>query len=337
MTSPPLPADPSSTVTALAPDRPVGSLWRRIAAFILDSIFVGVAGTLIAMPFFGALSRLGAWGRLLGFCIAILYYGVLNSRIGNGQTVGKRLMHLQVVDAGGKSISFSKSLVRYAVLSAPFFLNGLALPLSRTPKPVLYLLGAIVLGLGAITTYLVLFNCGTRQGIHDLVVGSYVADVDTPGAPSIRPIWKWHWAVLCALGVFGLVGGNLLYNKLMKVVDFPALWEDLRLIENIEHIQSAGIFDRTEWHSGKVKQKSYVVNVFWSCNESGEVPIALAEVALANQVAAQILAHDPQVKNRDQLRIVMIRGYDLGIAHAAASEQFVDTPADWEAKIPPSQ
>jgi hypothetical protein len=36
------------------------------------------------------------------------------------------------------------------------------------------------------------------------------------------------------------------------------------------------------------------------------------------------------------LRIVMIRGYDLGIAHAAVREQFVDSPADWEKKIPAS-
>jgi uncharacterized RDD family membrane protein YckC len=335
MTSPPLSSDPLSPVAS--PDRLVGSLWRRVIAFILDSIFVGVLGTVIALPFFDILSRLGAWGRLVGFCIAIAYFGVLNSRIGNGQTIGKRLLHLQVVDASGATISFSKALVRYAVLSAPFFLNGLALPLSRTPKPVLYLNGAIVFGLGAVTIYLILFNRSTRQGAHDLVVGSFVADVNRLGALGTKPIWKWHWAFMCALGVLGLVGGNLLYHKLMKVADFPTLWEDVRLIENIEHVQSAGVFDQTVWNSGKLKRRSYVVNVFWSCDERGEVPVALAEVALANQVAAQILASDPQAKSRDQLQIVMFRGYDLGIAHAVVRDQFVDSPSEWETKISASQ
>jgi len=86
------------------------------------------------------------------------------------------------------------------------------------------------------------------------------------------------------------------------------------------------------WNSGKEKRRNYVVNVFWSCDEKGEAP-----VALANEVAAQILAHDPQVKNRAQLQIVMFCGYDIGIAHAMVREQFVDSPADWEAKISASQ
>lgn len=60
-------------------------------------IVVGIAGTLIALPFFEFFSRLGAWGRLVGFRLAVPYFVLLNSRIGKGQTLGKRAMHLQVV------------------------------------------------------------------------------------------------------------------------------------------------------------------------------------------------------------------------------------------------
>lgn len=126
--SPPLTGDPEVPVN-LPPDREVGSLWRRIVAVLIDSIVVGIAGTVIALPFFDFFSRLGAWGRLVGFCLAVPYFVLLNSRIGNGQTLGKRAMHLQVVNASGEPISVSKSFIRYLVLSAPFFLNGLTLPI----------------------------------------------------------------------------------------------------------------------------------------------------------------------------------------------------------------
>jgi uncharacterized RDD family membrane protein YckC len=325
--SPPLTGEPQAPLDQPIPDREIGSLWRRIVAVFIDSIIVGIAGTLIALPFFDTFSRLGAWGRLVGLCLALPYFVLLNSRIGNGQTLGKRAMHLQVVDAQGQPISVPKSCIRYAVLSAPFFLNGLTLPITRTPQVVMYLLTVVVFGLGAITIYLVLFNRRSRQGVHDLAAGSYVADADKSGALIVRPIWSGHWAVLCALVVIGLVGGKLLETKLMKLADFPAMFADARVIENMDDVQSAGVSDLTwtSWSGGE-KKRIYVVSVFWSGQQN-------QEEGFAKQVASRILVNNPHVADRDLLRIVIIRGYDLGIAHAQRSDPFEDSPAGWKAKL----
>ena len=324
--SPPLTGDPEVPVN-LPPDREVGSLWRRIVAILIDSILVGIAGTVIALPFFDFFSQLGAWGRLVGFCLAVPYYVLLNSRIGNGQTLGKRAMHLQVVNASGEPISVSKSFIRYLVLSAPFFLNGLMLSISRTPQIVTYLLTGIVFGLGAVTIYLVLFNRRTRQGVHDLAAGSYVADADKSGALTVHPIWKGHWALLAALVVVAVGGGKALESTLMKLADFPALLSDVRVVEHMDHVQSAGVSDLTWTPSSRADKKTiYVVNVFWS-GQQGQ------EEEFAKQVASRILENSPHVANRDRLRIVIIRGYDLGIAHAQRSYPFEDSPANWKAKL----
>jgi hypothetical protein len=50
-------------------------------------------------------------------------------------------------------------------------------------------------------------------------------------------------------------------------------------------------------------------------------------------VASQILQHDTQVMERNLLRIVIIRGYDLGIAHAELTHRFEDTPTKWKTKL----
>jgi uncharacterized RDD family membrane protein YckC len=326
--SPPLIGDPEVPVN-LPPDREVGSLWRRIVAFLIDSIVVGTAGLLFALPFFDFFSRLGAWGRLVGFCLAVPYFVLLNSRIGKGQTLGKRAMHLQVVNASGEPISVSRSFTRYLVLSAPFFLNGLRLPITRTPQIVMYLLASVVVGLGSITIYLVLFNRRTRQGVHDLAAGSYVADADKSGALVVHPIWRGHWAVLGALVVVAVIGGKVLDSKIMQFADFPAMWSDAHVIEDMDHVQAAGVSDLT-WtpRSGAEKTTIYVVNVFWSGRQD-------QEEAFARQVASRILENNPHVADRDRLRIVIIRGYDLGIAHAGRSDPFEDSPANWKAKLQP--
>lgn len=325
--SPPLTGEPQAPIDQLTPDREIGSLWRRIVAIVIDSIIVGIAGTLVALPFFDTFSRLGAWGRLVGFCLALPYFVLLNSRIGNGQTLGKRVMHLQVVDRRGEPISVLKSFVRYFVLSVPFFLNKLTLPITRTPEVIAYLLGLAVFGLPAITIYLVLFNRRTRQGIHDLAAGSYVADADKSGALAVLPIWKGHWAVLGTLFVLGVIGAKVLEAKLMRLADFPAMFADARVVENMDHVQSAGVSDLT-WTSSSSgeKKRIYVVSVFWSGTQN-------EEERFARQVASRILENNPRVADRDLLRIVVVRGYDLGIATAQRSDPFEDSPAGWKAKL----
>ncbi|HEX3119169.1 MAG TPA: RDD family protein, partial [Candidatus Acidoferrum sp.] len=80
-----------------------------MVAALADVIILGVAINLLALPFFNVLSRIGAWGGLIGFCVSFPYFAILNSRIGDGQTLGKRWMNLRVIDSTGESISFGQS------------------------------------------------------------------------------------------------------------------------------------------------------------------------------------------------------------------------------------
>lgn len=185
--------DPLSAPGTALPDRDIGSLWLRFVAFVVDVILVGVAGNVIALPFFQTFSHLGPWGRLIGFCAALPYFAILDSNIGNGRTLGKRLMHLQVIGKEGRTISFWRSVARYGLFAVPYFLNEMLLPTTRTPLFVSVLVSILVFGVGGATLYLVLFNKHTRQGIHDLEVGSYVADADKDGPLKILPIWNIHW------------------------------------------------------------------------------------------------------------------------------------------------
>ena len=119
-------------------------------------------------------------------------------------------MRLQVVDQHGMTISFWKSATRYAVLAVPFFLNEIELPFTRTPWVVFAAISFIIFGVGGVTMYLVFFNRRTRQGLHDLAVGSYVADAHVAGPLKPQPIWNGHWVILGSLLVLLVVLGNKL-------------------------------------------------------------------------------------------------------------------------------
>ena len=79
---------------------------------------------LLGWAAFDAFAALGSWGRLVGFAVAWPYFGVMNSRLGGGQTLGKRLLGLRTVSLDGALLSPARGFLRSAVVSLPWFLNG---------------------------------------------------------------------------------------------------------------------------------------------------------------------------------------------------------------------
>lgn len=343
--SPPITGESPSQAEMLAPERGVGALWRRIVAFVIDGLVLCLAGLLIGLPFFETLSNLGSWGSLVGFCLALPYFAILNSKMGKGQTLGKRLMQIKVIDRHGRSIPLPKSAARYVVLAVPYFLNGISLPITRTPWAVSIVVSVIVFGVGGASLYLVVFNRHTRQGLHDLAVGSYVADAHEDGALRIEKIWHFHWVILAAVLLVGFVSTGVLSNKLAQWGPFPQLLEDVRVVEGIEGVQVAGVQDLdTRNFDGGRKKKTLIITIYWAGKSSSGLSLwgsrlqnvkeSWAEKQpVADSVARLVIEHDPTVKKHDSLKVVVIRGYNIGIAHAQISYFYEHTPAEWNTRL----
>src|ERR1700722_15306873 len=116
--------------------RIVSGFWRRVLALFLDSFVLGVFGWTFGFFLFDFFARLGGWGRLIGFGVALVYFGRFNSGLEKGKTIGKRIMGIEVIDSAGSHISLGRSLLRYLVLGVPFFLNGALLPGSILTSPI---------------------------------------------------------------------------------------------------------------------------------------------------------------------------------------------------------
>ena len=74
----------------------ISDFWRRIAALLLDSILFVMVGLLIGTIFEATLIKDEGWGFLIGFSICLVYFGIMNSSVCNGQTFGKQALGIRL-------------------------------------------------------------------------------------------------------------------------------------------------------------------------------------------------------------------------------------------------
>jgi len=299
---------------------------RRAGAFVIDILILAVTGTLLALAFFDPLTGIGALGRGIGFIIALAYFGVLNSGIGGGQTVGKRLAGIKVVDGSGHLIGPARAHGRAAVLMLPYFLNMLQLPFltmadsARMAMPVIQT--AAVLGLGGGIIYLYFFNTRTRQSLHDLIFGTFVVTRDADHvAPKGGVLWA-HKAFAACLFVFSLAGPLVLGVSLDPGQELNPLYQDLA---------STGRYTQITIHDTQ--------------QMSAKTPFAMLDVGVllreepgawdtaADEVARLALAGFPGIRERDGLAVTVGRGADIGIGNISHNRTFHHSPEDWKQRL----
>lgn len=165
----------------------VYTFWRRVAAFVLDIIFITVAAYAIAALFPGIPII------YLVISTATIYEGLMHSKLAGGRTVGKSVFGIKVVDDKGRPISLLKSIVRTQVLYWPVVIGFNALiTVGALSTPFQW---SMILALVAIVgTFL--FNHGTRRSLHDFASGSHVVSVSTKGNLSAGNVLKRYHAGL---------------------------------------------------------------------------------------------------------------------------------------------
>lgn len=307
------------------PPQPAGLFRRLWAAFIDDAILAAI-GLAIAFPLGDTLASFGAGGRLLGLAIALAYFGLLGGAPGDGQTVGKRVARIRVVDATGAPLPVGRALLRALLLALPWFLNGLPLRatflLTPLAGPIVgALLSMIVFGLGGAILLTLVFNRTTRQGAHDLVVRSFVVmdgpEVAMGGARASRRMTGAAIAWLAVVAVASVGGAAFaMIRGPWPALEVPAAVA--RRVEALPGVLSAAVVSNTMYAAQGRRWTELVVNARTSDAREDLAP-AVARAALSV----------PGADAHDAIRIQLQHGADLGIAHWIVSRGDVRAPADW--------
>lgn len=309
------------------PSRFTARFWRRIFAFIVDSFVLGAVGVALGFGFFDAFAALGEQGRWIGFVVAAMYFGVMNSRIGGGQTLGKRLLGIEVINASGEHISVARSLVRYAILGFAFELNFAVLPASAALSAMAVVLGILAVMIVVTTGYLFVFNTRSRRTLHDFVVGTYVVNKGGSGEAPSYPFWRGHVVILMFVAALFAAVGSVAAGKIKSLT--PGLSDAYAAVLATGKVRSAGLFVGNRWESrnGHRSTVSFVTcTAVWK-HRPADYAVDAAEIA------AVVLKNYPVANEKDAIVIQITYGYNIGIAHGSISQHFEHTPAEWKALI----
>ena len=301
----------------------IAGFWRRLFGFLIDCLILGIVGLVIGSIFFDTFATMGGWGKLVGFAIALTYFGVLNSAIGGGQTFGKRLLNIKVVNREGEPISLHRSFVRYVVLGTPYFLNGVMI--STSVPLLLPILSVVIFGGSFAIIYLYIFNRRTRQSLHDLVVGTLVVRATDVEAPPQVHIWKYH--LLIAGGTAGvmliaLVSITIFVAGSFGLPDLAALQEN---IHDSRKVHFASVFAGKAWGPGGGRSYLKIDAVWKDRPESYE--------AAASEIAAIAIREYPDISSKDVIVINIIYGFDIGIASSWQSYNSAHSPDEWKNRL----
>lgn len=299
--------------------------WRRIGALMIDFVVLGIFGLLLGLFLERYFIEIGVWGRFIGFSIALVYFGVMNSQITNGQTLGKKVLKIRVVGSDNRSINVAKSVARYCVIGIPFFLNGAQFPMDVMYSAWLNLLSLIIFGCLLSIVYLYIFNRTTRQSLHDLVVGTYVVNAEAE-ISAIGNIWRPHLAIV---GLIFITAGivPMFTSNLAQQEPFSDLLKSHELLMNNPLVKYAtvsyGKSTMNTQKTGKTETTYASAQVFLEENQ-------ISNAELGRELAKVLVLGYQQAFEKDVIVVNLIYGYDIGIASKWSSYSHRFNPNEFD-------
>jgi RDD family protein len=182
--------------------------------------------------------------RLSDLRFTLSYFAVMASEVKGGQTIGQRLVHIQVVNRDGTLVTLSGSTARYLMLLVPFILTSEILP-PRTPYTIVTSFDTVISVTGLAIVYLYLFNRRTRQSLHDLATHTFVVDAPKGGNVEADAFWRWHWAIpilVVAIAAVSIEGG---LSRLMRTPTFSELSSVNQAVLQAPNVKSSTVILRT--------------------------------------------------------------------------------------------
>lgn len=296
--------DNETTPQEIIKDPQIAGFWRRLFAFLIDGFLLWLVGqAMIYLSLMYQSSALG-YGVYLGFGVALLYFGIMNSHIRRGQTIGKMILGIEVVDRQGHYLSLGKSFLRATMLSSLICFQNFGA------------LTWLVFG------YLYIFNRVTRQSLHDVITGTFVVKKGA-NLPHTAYTWKVHYVIAVILLVFSfwpviaaITGG--------KTQGDPALQGMITDIQKIETVKKVEVrWD--EW--GKLgdpnKQKRLIIGVV----------VKQPTPQIEDKIAKIVIDKYPPAQSFDRIIIQLGEIKSMGIATNTMNYNYNFSPQLWRERI----
>lgn len=317
---------------------PIAKVRKRIAAYLIDLVLLVFLLFIISIPIRFLLLNLGPYARLLTFFVMLIYFTNYYSEKKGGQTIGKRLLKIGVVDKDGQPIPANKAFWRALFFAGFLLFNQGGFPILATPIGSI-LATIIVFGLGLSFLYGMIFNRATKQTIHDLLVGTYVIDMPVVQALPPPTIPKIHKRLM-----FGIPAVVASLAIIMTLAGFGAngrLPTQTNSGNGLVHLQQE-LANPHLFHSVSIQQRT--LRLFESGNSVTDLQIELWLRndcrfekpncdELIDTVAHQTFESYNDIYAYDGLAVVLTRRLDLGILNTDTKQNIRLRISEWEERL----
>jgi uncharacterized RDD family membrane protein YckC len=320
----------------------ISGFWRRVIALLVDLIALFLLLAFPAHQWFKYFSSHPTAALTLGFIVTFPYFSILNSRIGNGQTLGKRLAKIRVADVHGDAISLQRSTLRCCALVTPFFFGNVQFSCTGGLCALTTVLGWLFGAWEFAIAYLFIFNGKTRQSLHDLVAQTYVIDADMwpvqPANSTVanadpvagwfgfqivtrEQIWTTHFIIVGGVLLIFVLGGMFAARKVREVGPFPDLLALQSAIMQSGKVRIAGVTSNTDWTNGRTSNSIVVTATLSNA--------LIDDATQAEEIAAIALDASPKAAKTDSLDIVILHTVNFGLLHFSYNAPFRHSPDQW--------
>ena len=301
----------------------IAPLWRRLLAFIIDLFLLGLLGMALGALLHAQFAAMGPWGRLVGFVITLLYFGLTQSRLRGGQSAGMHLLGVRVVTRTGEPLGMPAAFVRAGIFCLAYFLNGAVIDSGQAWMDTAVFM--LVASLTFAVYYLLLFNRRTGQSLHDLAVGAYVVSAG-PGKilPASTQIWRGHGAVIAAAVLCVCVGTTMFLKHTQLGGTLAGMLSVQQTIGRMPGVDRVGVSLQTVKSKDKETHRLIVSAVVDAATPEPQM--------LAPRIALATLENYTDADKQDQLIVVLLSGYDIGIASSMQVTNYAYTPEEWRAQ-----
>lgn len=296
----------------------IAGFWIRVFADVIDFAILWAFAFVLSFVMESWFVKLGENGVWFGLLVSIAYFVPMQSRFGNGQSLGKRVLGIQVLDLNGMPLSLMRSFSRYLIIAfvgySSVFTGIVNLTVSSSLSTVANSLLGTLWFIALVGCYLLVPLHPLKRGLHDLLVGSVVVYRNQFNAAALAAlnnpaktqrafaIVGVISAVVIAVGIWGL-----------KVIMKDGVIADFQKIQS--KLEATGRFHTTS------------INNFTFSTKSGTTRSMLVQTHIARPLNASrkdlkseydlvfqaIRDQIKDVSKYDNLRVGLRLGYNFGI------------------------
>jgi uncharacterized RDD family membrane protein YckC len=284
------------------------SVFKRLVALIVDFIILGIVGYISGLFLEDFYVSMGKYGTLIGSVITIVYFSILQSKVGKGQTVGKKVIDAKVTDLSGQYLTIGNSFLRsfitfFPVMNAGIFTSG------KGMLPIVILL--LVTTFASI--YLIFAN-KSRRCLHDILVSSVVTnqyvnefeinELNDRSTKKLIPIAVIAVLMLVA-GLYQTFAENALSQLLVareKIEDYPG-------VITVDEVQSA-----TTTYSSFNQPATTTSSVRVTVRIDNENEASNLDSKYFDDFYKIVKTEIPESRNVDAVSITLYYGFNIGIA-----------------------